>query len=160
MDKGKLEGYLSEGKSLRKIAVAESVSLATIRHWVGKYGLASAFNPFSKSVTDYKCSCGETDPNKFYGHKKQICSSCQNNYNKIKSKTSKEFAVAYLGGKCAKCGYNRCLAALDIHHKDPTIKDPSFGAAKFWSRARYIKELDGCELLCKNCHAEVHYPNS
>ena len=27
------------------------------------------------------------------------------------------------GGKCQRCGYNRCLKALEFHHLDPTKKD-------------------------------------
>lgn len=27
------------------------------------------------------------------------------------------------GGKCIKCGYNRCIKALEFHHINPTQKD-------------------------------------
>ena len=32
-------------------------------------------------------------------------------------------AVEYLGGKCALCGYSKCLASLDFHHINPLTKD-------------------------------------
>lgn len=65
-------------------------------------------------------------------------------------------AVAYLGGKCNRCGYNKCVRALSFHHKDPSKKDFKFGsgAPKKWETIK--KELDKCELLCANCHAEEH----
>ena len=27
------------------------------------------------------------------------------------------------GGKCIRCGYNKCLKALEFHHLDPSKKD-------------------------------------
>lgn len=40
-----------------------------------------------------------------------------------------------MGGKCEKCGYNKCLDALEFHHKDPSQKEfqicSSGGCASF-----------------------------
>lgn len=110
-----------------------------------------------KKKDKHKCSCGETNPDKFYGHKKQICAACHNKYNKIKARQNKEFIVEYLGNKCSNCGYNKCIAALDIHHLDPSTKDPKFATLKFRSRKRIIKEIENCILLCANCHREEHW---
>ena len=64
-------------------------------------------------------------------------------------------AVAYLGGKCIRCGYNRCIRALSFHHRNPQEK--LFGIAKPNPTKWVIiqAELDKCDLLCSNCHAEV-----
>jgi hypothetical protein len=56
--------------------------------------------------------------------------------------------------KCQRCGYDKCLAALDFHHKDPTKKDGivlSFGLV--WQKV----EAQKCELVCSNCHREIHF---
>jgi hypothetical protein len=66
----------------------------------------------------------------------------------------KEQAVAYLGGKCRCCGYDRCLAALDFHHRDPREKDLEISAAASWDAIE--PELRKCILLCSNCHRETH----
>lgn len=29
-------------------------------------------------------------------------------------------AIAYKGGKCQCCGYDKCIQALEFHHIDPT----------------------------------------
>lgn len=29
-------------------------------------------------------------------------------------------AIAYKGGKCQICGYDKCVGALEFHHLDPT----------------------------------------
>ena len=31
-------------------------------------------------------------------------------------------AIKMLGGKCSKCGYNKCVDALEFHHKNPKEK--------------------------------------
>ncbi len=82
------------------------------------------------------------------------CQSCQVNLRRF---ALKEKAVAYLGGKCIACGYSRCVAALNFHHRDG--KDKSFGIGGSHCRSwEVIKaELDKCDLLCSNCHAERHW---
>lgn len=71
---------------------------------------------------------------------------------------SKKKAIEYKGGKCSVCGYNKCTAALEFHHRDPSKK--SFGvSAKGYTRSweKIKKELDKCDLVCANCHREIEY---
>ena len=63
--------------------------------------------------------------------------------------------VDYKGGKCEICGYNKCLEALEFHHKDPNEKDFSI-ANNFKSMDKMKTEVDKCLLLCANCHREEH----
>lgn len=78
--------------------------------------------------------------------------------NRLKDyrKRQKEKAVEYKGGKCEKCGYNKCITALEFHHKDPDEKEFSFSkyANNSWDKVQ--PELDKCALLCANCHREEH----
>lgn len=60
-----------------------------------------------------------------------------------------------LGGKCAVCGYSRCVVALEFHHLDPEKKDFNIGA-KIQAHAKAIEEVKKCVLLCSNCHREFH----
>lgn len=75
----------------------------------------------------------------------------------------KKKCVTYLGGKCIKCGYCNCVDALDFHHKDPNTKSFSIADALHAVRGLSSKwevlqpELDKCEILCRNCHAELHF---
>lgn len=68
----------------------------------------------------------------------------------------KKRAVEYKGGKCIECGYSKCIAALEFHHRDPSGKDfqMSSGKVKNWEANKV--ELDKCDLLCCRCHREVH----
>lgn len=66
-------------------------------------------------------------------------------------------SLEYKGSKCERCGYNRCMEALEFHHIDPTKKDfnvSSRGHTRSWKRVK--EELDKCVLLCANCHRELH----
>ena len=70
-------------------------------------------------------------------------------------KELRDRAVAYLGGHCAICYYDRCSAAFDIHHIDPSAKEFTISSA-MTSWERIAAELGKCVLLCARCHREVH----
>ena len=70
-------------------------------------------------------------------------------------KDKKEKLVAYKGGKCEKCGYDKCITALNFHHLDPEKKEFSISSSSF-SYEKLLKEVDKCILLCANCHKEIH----
>ena len=37
-------------------------------------------------------------------------------------------AIKLLGGKCLICGYNKCVDALEFHHKNPNEKEFKLGS--------------------------------
>lgn len=114
----------------------------------------SSRNP--PKVLDRKCSCGETDSTKFYGRKAGICGKCHLAYTTERGRQAKKKAREYLGGKCVHCGYDTFDVALDIHHVDPSKKDPNFSSMRSWTWERILRELAHCVLLCKNCHTAFH----
>ena len=72
-------------------------------------------------------------------------------------KKVREMALEFLGGKCSRCGYDRCAEALEIHHLESNEKDfgiSARGYTRSWKTVR--AELEKCELLCANCHRETH----
>lgn len=55
-----------------------------------------------------------------------------------------------------KCGYDKCVAALDFHHiGKKTFGISSKGLTRSWERLK--NELKQCVLICANCHREEHY---
>lgn len=74
----------------------------------------------------------------------------------IKRRAIKQMLIKLAGGKCSRCGYDKCMRALEFHHKNPEEKD--FGISKCLTKSiSFLKEeIKKCDLLCSNCHAEVH----
>lgn len=85
------------------------------------------------------------------------CKKCDSARVAAHQKQNRLQALAYKGGKCEKCGYNKCIAALEFHHIDPTKKEFGLGQGNIYSFTRMKKELDKCQLLCSNCHREIHW---
>ncbi len=103
------------------------------------------------------CETGFVDDEIRPGKRRRFCTdSCKNNFYVSQARRRiKEKAVAHMGGKCSRCNYSKCIAALVFHHVDG--KD--FGIAKSgrtrgWEHVK--RELKRCILVCSNCHAEIH----
>lgn len=109
--------------------------------------------------------------NKLTGRQEKFCSrKCKNktsNYNhqiyeaqQKRGLSRKLELIKLLGGCCSKCQYNKNIAALSFHHIDPskkTIKlDMRNLSNKSWQTC--LNEAKKCELLCHNCHMELHHP--
>lgn len=85
-----------------------------------------------------------------------------NNYQNQKSRGLKrkyDYILSH-GGKCEICGYNKNIAALEFHHKNPNEKSFQIDARKFANCdiSKLEKELNKCIILCANCHREIHNP--
>lgn len=68
--------------------------------------------------------------------------------------------IVFRGSKCLLCGYSGNLAVLEFHHRDPAIKDFPLDARHIANTEsqKLIAELEKCDLLCANCHRELHNP--
>lgn len=70
----------------------------------------------------------------------------------------KKQLIQMKGGQCASCGYNKNYAALSFHHrccKNFPLDSRNIGNRSFDS---ILAEAQNCDLLCLNCHAELHNP--
>lgn len=70
--------------------------------------------------------------------------------NKIK-------AIEYLGGQCKQCGGVFHPSVYDFHHRNPKEKEIGISVIKGRKWENIQTELDKCDLLCSNCHREIHY---
>ena len=68
----------------------------------------------------------------------------------------KKYGIEIKGGKCIKCGYNKNYTALEFHHKHG--KDKTSRHLLSFSLKRFLEELEKCDLVCSNCHMEIHHP--
>lgn len=69
---------------------------------------------------------------------------------------SKQKLIKFLGGKCSKCGFCGCAAAIDFHHIDSTRKHTDISRLLKGSFDKALEEARHCILLCSNCHREFH----
>ena len=117
--------------------------------------------------------CGKEFDTQKYGSKRKYCFNCSpyyrngDNHARAMTITSIRRAikiqlVKYKGGKCEKCGYNKCMNALQFHHQNQKEKDfniSNYACSKYLDLDKLYEEVDKCILLCANCHAEEHEKN-
>ncbi len=84
------------------------------------------------------------------------CKQCTSDQTVERMRRFKQECVTYKGGKCSRCGYNRCIDALEFHHTNPKEKDIQLSAGKGYRFEKAIPELEKCILVCANCHREIH----
>lgn len=61
--------------------------------------------------------------------------------------------------KCERCGYNKCVGALSFHHRNPEEKftSPNNMIGIGFGKKKILREIEKCQILCLNCHSELHY---
>ena len=79
-----------------------------------------------------------------------------------KKRAIKHELLKYKGGAvCAYCGYDEYEGALQLHYRNPSTKDFTFSKTPLndtnFDMNRMKHEADKCDVLCANCHAEIHY---
>lgn len=96
------------------------------------------------------------------GKKTVFCSrQCKNNNSEAVVQWRQRLklkAIEYMGGKCARCGYDKCPTALTFHHTEGKTFGIAHANCRAWSKVK--QELDKCVCLCLNCHAEEHWHGS
>lgn len=92
--------------------------------------------------------------NKPYSGKGTKCASCNVNMRRF---SIKQKCIDYKGGRCERCGYDKCPAGLTFHHLDPKEKDFNISNSHCRAFAKIKSELDKCIMLCQNCHTEEHW---
>ncbi len=97
----------------------------------------------SRGTISYHCSEGQKE--------KSL------NNLRIRRRKNKEQLVALKGGKCERCGYDKCIGALDFHHVDESQKEFGIAALSNYNIEILKQELTKCILLCSNCHREEHF---
>ncbi|MCL2419956.1 MAG: helix-turn-helix domain-containing protein [Conexibacteraceae bacterium] len=169
IERERLEELVDRGLTLAAIASEVGRSVATVRHWLSRYGLRtqngrgtrrpetirSARDAGKLTITMHCKRHGEAE---FIleGRGYYRCKSCRAERVVQRRRKVKRTLVAEAGGCCCLCGYDRYLGALQFHHLDPSQKRLGLsykGSALALNTLR--AEATKCVLLCANCHAEV-----
>jgi len=161
LERGQLEALVAAGLTLREIAGELDRSIATVRHWMSRYGLKTTRRRRSRAAGDpcrVKMICRRHGETTFVleGRGYYRCARCRSEAVSKRRRAVKRTLIEEAGGGCRICGYGRCQQALQFHHLDPTIKAFHLGdQGQTRSLARSRAEARKCILLCANCHAEV-----
>lgn len=100
-----------------------------------------------------KCKC---QYNNFHANDGKGYQSYEN--QKKRGWDRKRKFVEMKGGKCEMCGYSKSLRALTFHHIIPSNKSFPLDIRNLSNHTYQLclDELDKCDLLCFNCHMEIH----
>ena len=103
-------------------------------------------------------NCHQEEEERISKEKRNISGTKSSIYQHIRLNKIKQYFIDLKGGKCKECGYNKCLRALCFHHRNP--KEKKFTLNHFdlghRSEKNLLKEVNKCDLLCANCHMELH----
>jgi transposase len=162
-DRDELARLAADGRTLREIAAAVDRSIATVRYWLERweirrtdarrrgYDLATAPRESLRRCSRHGLTMFVLERRGSYR-----CKLCRQEQVSDWRRKVKAKLVEEAGGRCALCGYDRCQAALQFHHRDPGEKLFAIshqGITRSLARAR--EEARKCLLVCANCHAEI-----
>lgn len=173
IERERLEGLIEADATLREMAERLDRSISNVRYWLDKHGLrretgARGRRPLvPRSEVDAAVAAGvrtliATCPHHgsttfvIENSGRARCRQCRMDRVTEWRRRAKRRLVEEAGGACRLCGYDRCMAALEFHHRDPRQKSFPLslrGVTKRFSELQ--KEAAKCVLLCANCHAEV-----
>lgn len=159
MEKTILLSLIEQNLSTWQIASELNTTQTNIRYWLKKYDLKTIRSLNKETLCKLCPKCNLSKPRTcFYFSKKSgsYCKDCIVKSNLYRQRITKELAVEYKGGCCSNCGYNKCIAALDFHHLNPSGKDRRYFNMRGGLSDNLKTELDKCVLLCSNCHREAH----
>jgi transposase len=166
IERWKLERAVACGLSVREIGTVFDRSTATVRHWLDRHGLvtsrtarhragrAAVSNGQAEPVLD----CPAHGPTRHVARSdgRYRCVQCRADQVAQRRRTVKQILVHEAGGRCARCGYDEYIGALQFHHVDPKTKEFAIsrhGVTRSIADAR--AEAAKCVLLCGNCHAAI-----
>jgi cytochrome c553 len=89
------------------------------------------------------------------GRSRWLCKKCCAEAVTRRHHKVRAILIAEAGGRCAICGYDRCVLNLHFHHVYPEQKSFNMTVASGKGLKARQEEARKCVLLCANCHGEV-----
>lgn len=132
IERERLRALVDEGLTIAELAEVLGFGRASVRYWLRKYGLrtraAEQANATAAGRSDGHLTLTRTCPRHgetefvIEGRGYYRCKQCRSDQIVRHRRRVKEVLVAEAGGRCALCGYQRYLGALEFHHRDPAMK--------------------------------------
>jgi transposase-like protein len=161
-----LKQLIDDGLTIAEIAERLDRSQSTINYWLRKHRLSTmesnqhqrmcaAREAGLRKIEMHCARHGRTDFTLIGGYRYR-CARCIREYVARRRRKVKALLVEESGGRCAICGYDRYLGALEFHHLDPASKEFQLSVRGLTLGIEKLRvEARKCVLLCSNCHAEV-----
>lgn len=166
IERWRLERAIACDLSIREIAEVFERSTATVRHWLSHHQLETprtarrraAIAATEAAISEPVLPCPVHGPTRHVRRTGDAyrCVRCRSEHVVRRRRAVKRALVADAGGRCARCGYDEYVGALQFHHLDPLSKAFALsrrGVTRSLAEAR--AEAAKCVLLCANCHAAV-----
>ncbi len=97
--------------------------------------------------------CGKTTNGKVrYSHE---CKECRKQREKQRYRDLSAEFKSYRQ-RCIHCGNDKWYL-IEFHHREPSQKEFTVSQWRKHNRSEFLKEVEKCDPLCKNCHAEFHF---
>ena len=162
----RLESLVADRLSIAEIGQEVGLSKTSVRYWLGRYGLrthsaartATVQGARESGVRVVRMGCPQHGDADFVleGRGYYRCTACRQERVTQRRREVKATLVAEAGGRCAVCGYDRCIRALQFHHLEPSNKRHTVcNDGRMIAIAALRAEAQKCLVLCANCHAEV-----
>jgi hypothetical protein len=155
-----LISLIDNGFTYSQISKQLNIPTSTLQHRLKKLNLKT------KLAQNYDKKCEVCDTH-LIGKQQKFCSkqckmtTCYKSINlnlKKRRKERRDSIIELKGGKCIRCGYSKCNDALHFHHREPELKKFELSRTEILNHTFDIilEEVNKCDLLCANCHAELH----
>lgn len=163
LDRQALQSMVEDRLTLQEMADRLDRDISTVRYWLKKFELEPTFGRRRRrKVTDgprfaiFDCRHHGMTEFVLEGRGYYRCKKCRSRGVAERRRVVKRKLVEEAGGACLICGYDRCVAALEFHHLDPSKKAFSLSLRGITKSIAVIREETAkCILLCSTCHAEV-----
>lgn len=104
-----------------------------------------------------RCECGTPLNNVGWERWSTVCRRCSKRKWREIERQERHRLRQEFGGKCCRCGYDRCQAALHFHHVDASEKYDWNVKGKGGASIREVREHpERFQLVCACCHIEIH----
>lgn len=115
-----------------------------------------ALSEYNKKGIGFQAFCRECNKEKLKKHYRD--NPVYYSEKKNKRREQMLLFVRNLKLGCTQCSETH-IACLDFHHIDTESKEGNITemASNGLSKAKLLKEIQKCVVLCSNCHRKLHY---
>lgn len=115
------------------------------------------FNKRKSSKDGYASQCSECNKKNLKTHYLKNKERYLNRNRKKRLELSEWFNNFKKSLKCSSCNESRWWV-LDFHHRNPKEKDGYLYSMLInRGKKKFEQELEKCDVLCANCHRDVHF---